>query len=439
MPRKETYKDIPMAVCKDGRLRTTFTYEGKQYDVKAQSKTELIKKYYEKKAALERGEGKIDKTMTVKAWSALWLKTYIQPKVRQPGQPKDEFSMTEKSYQMYPSKLNNYILPSIGRYKLKDITGAHLQQMLNALAGGSKATVSKVRLVTKAMFHQAYLDRLIVFDPSINLQLPQVTQGQRRPLTDEERIAFNQACERHPQGLWFKLLLATGIRPGEAMALTVGDFDLSKGLLSISKAVESGSHVVSTPKTKAGIRTVPIPFNLIQPLSTFFENRLPNAIAFPQADGISMKTADSVLNEWRSFFRCMEICAGAKTIKKGWRGGFRTIIKDGYEKTACGRIMEMDTDGEDGHSLDQELTIYYLRHTYCTDLQRAGVDMYSAKYLMGHEDISTTAKIYTHGGEDTALAAAKIINQKQAFSSPNMDKSMDNSITALPNACSTAV
>ena len=48
-----------------------------------------------------------------------------------------------------------------------------------------------------------------------------------------------------------------------------------------------------------------------------------------------------------------------------------------------------------------DLTPYCLRHTYCTDLQRAGVPINIAKELMGHADIQTTANIYTHKDNDT--------------------------------------
>ena len=56
-----------------------------------------------------------------------------------------------------------------------------------------------------------------------------------------------------------------------------------------------------------------------------------------------------------------------------------------------------------------DLVPYCLRHTYCTDLQDAGVPINVAKYLMGHEDISTTGNIYTTTTEHAINdAAAKI-------------------------------
>lgn len=47
-------------------------------------------------------------------------------------------------------------------------------------------------------------------------------------------------------------------------------------------------------------------------------------------------------------------------------------------------------------TLSKDLEPYLLRHTFCTDCQAAGVPINVAKELMGHSDISVTAKIYTH-------------------------------------------
>jgi site-specific recombinase XerD len=57
-----------------------------------------------------------------------------------------------------------------------------------------------------------------------------------------------------------------------------------------------------------------------------------------------------------------------------------------------------------------DLTPYCLRHTYCTDLQNAGVPINVAKYLMGHSNISVTVNIYTHTTEKTLREAAQFIN-----------------------------
>ena len=66
------------------------------------------------------------------------------------------------------------------------------------------------------------------------------------------------------------------------------------------------------------------------------------------------------------------------------------------------------------NSLKKELgevtwTPYCLRHTYCTDLEKAGVPINIARQLMGHSDISLTSKIYTHTEDKLFKAVAVTI------------------------------
>ena len=62
------------------------------------------------------------------------------------------------------------------------------------------------------------------------------------------------------------------------------------------------------------------------------------------------------------------------------------------------------------YPLADDFVPYNLRHTYCTGLQKKGIDIRTAQYLMGHSDISLTANIYTHADNSTILEAAKLIN-----------------------------
>ena len=56
--------------------------------------------------------------------------------------------------------------------------------------------------------------------------------------------------------------------------------------------------------------------------------------------------------------------------------------------------------------LADDFVPYMLRHTYCTDLKKHGVDLRLAKQLMGHADIKMTADIYDHADDESALLAA---------------------------------
>ena len=64
------------------------------------------------------------------------------------------------------------------------------------------------------------------------------------------------------------------------------------------------------------------------------------------------------------------------------------------------------------YPLAEDFVPYCLRHTYCTDLQKKGVDIRIAQYLMGHADIKMTANIYTHIDENTVLNVADKLNKK---------------------------
>ena len=57
-----------------------------------------------------------------------------------------------------------------------------------------------------------------------------------------------------------------------------------------------------------------------------------------------------------------------------------------------------------------DIDLYCLRHTFCTDLQRKGVPLNVAKEHMGHADITTTANIYTHSTPDVLETARSLID-----------------------------
>ena len=87
-----------------------------------------------------------------------------------------------------------------------------------------------------------------------------------------------------------------------------------------------------------------------------------------QGEKVTLLSPTWAVRVWEGFARALDLGMGAKT-----RGG---------------EIVQ--------HALAPDLTPYCLRHTFCTDLQRAGVPINVAKELMGHANISVTANIYTH-------------------------------------------
>ncbi len=70
----------------------------------------------------------------------------------------------------------------------------------------------------------------------------------------------------------------------------------------------------------------------------------------------------------------------------------------------------MEQDFKKDAGLDTDVTMYCLRHTYCTDLQTAGVPINVAKDFMGHSSITLTANIYTHTSDKSWLDASDKYN-----------------------------
>lgn len=400
-------------------VRKSFVYDGERYFVRGKTEEEAIEKKIELKRKLEKGERvnqhiksqeqkRLSGDMSVKDYSEMWLNTYIKPKIRTAGASKQRGTISQKSFEMYTQKLGGYIIPAIGKMKLKSVTDTNLQSILNKQKenGLSFSTCNKIKIVMNAMFSQAVKSRLITFNPADDLSVTAEVKGQRRSLTDDERKTILEVCKTHRCGLWVRCLLATGMRPAESAALQVSDIDFNTNLIHISKAIESGTeNIVGDPKTKAGYRDIPITNAILNDLKEAVKGKAPAAYVFPQTDGVTMMTTTAMSNNWRSFLRQVDLAMGAETTAHGHIYDPKDIDKNGIP-------LYPDKNGNprNGHKVAEDLVLYCLRHTYCTDLQKKGISLNLAKYLMGHSDISVTASIYTHTGADDAIAAGQIIN-----------------------------
>ena len=335
-------------------VRKTIRWEGSRYEVYADTEREAIEKLAVLKEQLRRGAKTTRENITVSQWFEEWLDLYKKPA-----------GLTQKSLAMYREKFDGYIKPRIGPMRLRDVTEAHLQRILNSQEGMSYSHVSKLRLVIKGMFTRAYNAHMIPWDPSVQLTIPAHQKGTRRSLTDDERTHVLAVAVDHWAGLWILLTLYTGIRNGEAAALQWKDVDFKANEIRIHKALESGSGAVKGPKTASGHRDIPIHPDLLPRLRS--SQKGPHDPVLTNTRGSAM-SADGLQRAWHSFVRALDIHMGAKLYRN--------------------KIVES--------KVAPDLTPYCLRHTFCTDLQRAGVPINVAKELMGHSDITVTANIYTH-------------------------------------------
>ena len=126
------------------------------------------------------------------------------------------------------------------------------------MASRAQKTVTNQLLVTSLIFRYAAENGEIEYNPCANVAVPKALPKKRREAAspeDEQKV-------KAAADVWLLpyLILYTGLRKGEALALTYGDIDRAANVIHVSKSVYvvNNKPYIKQPKTAAGIRTVPI-------------------------------------------------------------------------------------------------------------------------------------------------------------------------------------
>lgn len=349
--------------------RETFTYEGKRYDVEASTPEELAAKIALRKRDLVEGKKKISKNMLVKDWFKEFMETY------------KEKSISPETYDDWMSRANSIILPKLGHKQLKDVKPIDCQNVINSMSGYSRTYIRKVTNTMDQMFHKAMKNNLILESPANpeDLEFPESEDGTHRAITDNERKYTYLVAEYHRAGLWVLTMLLTGIRPGETAALQRRHLDFNKRTITIESAVKAKDKRIGKTKTESGTRIVPMPDELIEKFESLkldpFEYVYKNEVG-----GRLSKTNMRVM--WNNFKREMNIAMGCEV--------YRNALKPlNYLDVKANKVKPI-------YLVADDLVPYCYRHTFCTDLEAAGVSINEAARLMGHKNIAVTSKIYTH-------------------------------------------
>ena len=331
-----------------------------------------------KQAFIERMEsGQKVKSGTLNAWVEKWLAT------------NSGSTSTTKANELYSKKLCSVL----GDRMLEDIRTSDIKVFAQSMSGYSFSSVKKIKGVVNKIFQDAVNDRLIVFNPTTGVRWDYAFKGSHRALEGWEKALIVEHHQVHRAGLWALLMLLAGLRRGEALALNWEDVDLDNNVIHVTKAIhfESNAAVVSTTKTEAGVRDVPLLPQLKAAL-TAYEPRTGRICL--GASGNPVDTEAAFRRGWESYLNAMEnILNGELPFQPGRRS---------------------DKDKEDRKTFS--VRTHDLRHTFCTMLYNAGIGLKEAQYIMGHADSAMTMEVYTHLDDEKKKSAANIlIKYKEKF------------------------
>jgi site-specific recombinase XerD len=279
---------------------------------------------------------------------------------------------TLRNYRIWLEALkDDYLL----KLRVKQVKTIHVKTWIadKIDEGKSSSTINAyfTGLIRPAL-QMAVEDELIYRNPADFKLSNTVTMSssKREALTPQEQQVLINFLERgecvtaRKNRDLFIFALETGLRASEIGGLTVNDIDFDKKEISVNKQLIREGHLlrIDTPKSESGKRIIP--------MSAKAEECLRNVLSIEhdkdyEVDGYSgfvfRSRRDQLMD--RIFVRSRYI-AVVKAIEK-----------------------------ESNVKLPSAM--HCLRHTYCTNLINANVNVKVVQYLMGHKNAATTMDIYT--------------------------------------------
>ena len=237
---------------KDGRYEAKYKdRDGKRKSIYGFKLSEVKRKLADVKYEVAHGIYSSDPKLTVNKWFETWIKIYKKDSVKE---------ATLEGY-LYTFK---HISREIGEMNLKDVKTIHLQTIINSLneSGYAYSTLTLTRVTMHAMFEQAVIDEYILKNPSKGVKLPTDMTDEKRILTREEEQEFLKSAKGTVNEYAFRLVLMTGMRSGEVSGLRWCDINWEKKELYVRQAVrfsrKKEGYIVTSPKSKTSIRTIPL-------------------------------------------------------------------------------------------------------------------------------------------------------------------------------------
>lgn len=357
MPR-QTLKKRP-----DGRY--VCKYKGICFYGKTQTEALTAREEYKKR---EKYGSKPREQFTFLEYAAEWLPTY-------------KAEVSTNTYNDYVRNINQIaeIMPSV---PMCDITPSDVKKTYNEFLHYSNAGRRKKEFTIKAIFQAAQNDGIIEKNPCLNVKMPKGESGTHRALEQWEIALIEETYQEERLGRYAMLMLYAGLRRSEATIINIDkDVDFEKGVITINKAarIENGGSIITTTKTKSGIRVVPLFPPLRAALDGCHGSIIENNSKYGYVSG------QNGCRAWKVYLRHLSKRAGREV-----------------------NFREHD-----------------LRHTFATLLYEADVDIKTASKWMGHANEQMILRVYAHLTRNKEEASKKRMENMLFSRSSSQNGSQD--------------
>ena len=324
------------------------------------------------KAATERAEagGPVrDAKATVAAWLAQWRATALEASTRKP---------TTK--ELYSSLCRKHLEPEpFGARPLDRLRPVDVDALIIALREKDLAdsTVRQVYTVLRLALDDAMRDGLLASNVAAKVKRPKVTQSEARylPTADVKRLL--QAAEKSRYHAVLTLIAGTGLRKGEALALTWADIDFDAATLRVRGTLSrvGKQKIVTEPKTEKSRRTLPLSPAMV-----------------------------ALLKRHRASQRADQLRAGSEWAASGHV--FASQHGTPLEPRAVLRALASAAKAAG----ITDANVHTLRHSAATGWIENGVSLKAVSEALGHSSIAITGDVYAHVSEQATLEAMTLLS-----------------------------
>ena len=318
-----------------------------------------------------------------------WLDNVKTKSVIKPLSPKT----VEGMYELYNTKVKG---SCIGDKQLLQLNSELLEKYVKDLIDLkiAKSTISKTIQLVKQCLSYAYKENLTEKNLSEYLIIPseEAVLKKKKEIIflspNDTELLYKEAKRISVKGFSFGVphgeyvykhsgfviifLMYTGLRLGELLELRWKDVDMENKYINISRNVivlKNGQEFVKPPKTKSGIRKVPLCDRALECLE-YFRDRSPEH----SEDDLVMTTSKGTRFRESNLNRVLKIM----------------LIRGGCQNQNC--------------------SLHGLRHTFGSFLLYNGADIAVVSALLGHAQVSTTYNIYIHVIEEQKFQAISIFD-----------------------------